>query len=103
MNRRNHAVSLLQAAQASPMLANLAELARDSQERLRTVQPLIPANLLPSIVAGPIEGDAWCLLVSNTTAAAKLRQLLPSLVSTLNSRGWTVTSIRVKVQAQGTR
>jgi len=103
MNRRHQAVTLLQAAQASPMLAVLAELSRDSQDRLRAIEPLIPASLRHSIQAGPIEGDAWCLLVSNTTAAAKLRQLVPTLLSTLNRRGWMVNSLRIKVQSNTAR
>ncbi len=85
------------------MLAVLAELSRDSQDRLRAIEPLIPASLRHSIQAGPIEGDAWCLLVSNTTAAAKLRQLVPTLLSTLNRRGWMVNSLRIKVQSNTAR
>ena len=85
------------------MLAVLAELSRDSQDRLRAIEPLIPASLRPAIQAGPIEGDAWCLLVSNTTAAAKLRQLVPTLLSTLISRGWAVNALRIKVQSNTAR
>ena len=100
MNRRHHAVSLMQAAEASPTLSRLAELTLESKARLRALDPLIPVALRASITAGPIDGDAWCLLVSNTASAAKLRQLLPSLESALKSRGWVVNSIRVKVQTR---
>jgi hypothetical protein len=103
MNRRHQAVSLMQAAQASPTLARLAELTRDSSARLQALEPLIPPALRSAVTAGPIDGDAWCLLVSNTAAAAKLRQLLPSLESALKSRGWAVSSIRVKVQSRPER
>ncbi len=98
MNRRHQSVSLMQAAEAAPMLARLAELTRDSRARLQAVEPLIPAALRTTIKAGPIDGDAWCLLVSSTAAAAKLRQLVPALEASLRSRGWAVNSIRVKVQ-----
>ncbi|MCY7317507.1 MAG: hypothetical protein LH617_02055 [Ramlibacter sp.] len=98
-NRRNHPVTLLQAAQESPTLAGLAELARESVERLEAVRPLIPESLWPALQAGPIDGPAWCLLVSNNAAAAKLRQLLPALQSCLRDRGWQVNSIRLKVQS----
>ena len=98
-NRRHHPVTLLQAAEGSPTLARLAQLARESGERLKAVQPLIPQALRPAVTAGPIEGTAWCLLVSNNAAAAKLRQLLPTLQGRLVDRGWQVTSIRLKVQS----
>jgi hypothetical protein len=97
--RRHHPVTLLQAAQDSPTLARLAELARESGERLNAVQSLIPEALRPAVKAGPIDGTTWCLLVGNNAAAAKLRQVLPALQSRLGDRGWQVTSIRLKVQS----
>lgn len=97
--RRHHPVTLLQAAEGSPTLAGLVELARESGERLDAVQSLIPEALRPAVKAGPIDGSAWCLLVGNNAAAAKLRQLLPALQSRLADRGWQVTSIRLKVQS----
>ncbi len=98
MNRRHHAVSLLQATEESPTLARLASLTRDSTERLRAVEPLIPPLLRPAIRPGPIEGTTWCLLVRSNAAAAKVRQLLPALQAHLRSRGWEVTAIRLKIQ-----
>jgi hypothetical protein len=99
-NRHHHPVTLLQAAEESPTLARLAELARESVERLKAVAPLIPDTLRPAVQAGPIDGPAWCLLVSNNAAAAKLRQLLPALQARLLDRGWQVNSIRLKVQSR---
>lgn len=98
VNRRHHAVSLQQAAQESPALARLTELARDSGERLKAIERLIPEALRAAIKPGPIDADTWCLLVQGNAAAAKLRQLLPSLQSHLRSRGWEVDAIRLKVQ-----
>ncbi len=98
-NRRLHPVSLQQAADDSPTLARLAELVRESGERLRAVESLIPAALRPRVRPGPIEGTAWCLLVDGSAAAAKLRQVLPAIQAQLCSRGWEVTAIRIKVQA----
>jgi hypothetical protein len=97
-SRRLHPVPVLQAAQDSPTLARLAQLARESRERLEAVEMLIPAPLRSAIKAGPIDGPSWCLLVDSNAAAAKLRQVLPALVAQLCSRGWQVTSIRLKVQ-----
>ena len=96
--RRLHPVTLQQAAEASPTLAKLAQLARESCERLEAVQLLIPIPLRSAVRAGPIDGQDWCLLVDSNAAAAKLRQVVPALVAHLCDRGWQVTSIRLKVQ-----
>jgi hypothetical protein len=98
MNRRHYAVSLQQASEDSPLLARLTALTRDSSDRLKAIEMLIPASLRPAIQAGPIEGDCWCLLVRSNAAAAKIRQLLPALQAHLRSRGWEVNAIRLKVQ-----
>jgi len=97
MTRRFHPVPLHEAAEGSPTLARLAQLTRESSERLKAVELLIPAALRPSVKAGPIDGDSWCLLVDSSAAAAKLRQLLPALQSQLSRKGWQVTAIRLKV------
>jgi hypothetical protein len=98
MNRRQHAITVLQASQDSPTLARLAELSRDSVARLNALDGLIPTALRPAIQAGPIDGDAWCLLLDNNAAAAKVRQLVPSLLAHLRVKGWEINSIRLKVQ-----
>jgi hypothetical protein len=100
-SRRLHPVSLQQAAEDSPTLARLAQLARESGERLKAVESLIPAPLRSAIKAGPIDGTDWCLLVETNAAAAKVRQVLPALVDRLRDRGWQVNSIRLKVHIAG--
>lgn len=103
MNRRPQAVTLQQASEASPLLARLSALSRDSAERLRAIEPLLPAPLRGTLTAGPIDGTTWCLLVSNNAAAAKLRQLLPALLAHLRTRGWEITAIRLRVQTPSAR
>ncbi len=98
MHRRHQAVSLQQATQDSPAFARLAELVRESSDRLKAVQPLLPESLRAAVKAGPLDGANWCLLVDSNAAAAKVRQLLPALQSHLRSKGWEVNSIRLKVQ-----
>lgn len=96
-NRRHHPVSLQQAAEEAPALARLAALVRESSQRLETVRGLIPPLLRPAVRPGPVEGDSWCLLVNGNAAAAKLRQLLPSLLARLRAEGCQVETIRIKV------
>ena len=97
MTRRLNPVPLHEAAEESPTLARLVQLARESGERLKAIEHSIPAPLRRSVRPGPIEGTSWCLLVDSSAAAAKLRQLLPVLQDKLNSLGWQVTAIRLKV------
>ena len=100
MNRRNHSFTLLQATQDSPTLARLTGLAMESSARLKSIESLIPASLRKAVRAGPIEGTIWCLILDNNAIASKIRQLLPSLESHLRTKGWEVSAIRLKVQAQ---
>jgi len=100
MNRRFNAVSVFQATEESPTLASLTARARDADERLAAIRDLIPAELRPSVKAGPAEDDAWCMLVTGNAAAAKLRQLAPAFQSRLKSRGWHVATLRIKIQTR---
>ena len=99
--RRPHPVTLQQAAEESPTLARLAQLARESGDQLKAVESLIPLSLRPVVKPGPIDGESWCLVVDGNAAAAKLRQLLPALLNRLRDGGWQITSIRLKVQLPG--
>ena len=98
MNRRHYAITLQQASAESPTLAMLTALTKDSSERLKAIEPLLPAGLRDTVRAGPIEGATWCLLVKSNSAAAKLRQILPALQAHLRTKGWEVNFIRLKVQ-----
>lgn len=95
--RLHQAISFNQAVENSPSLARLAGLVQESSDRLKAIESLIPEALRPAIQAGPIEDDAWCLLISSNAAAAKVRQLLPLLQTRLRDKGWKVTSIRLKI------
>ncbi len=90
-------VTVLEAAGNSPSLARLADLAQESNDRLKAVEPLIPDALRLAVKAGPIDGESWCLLVDGNAAAAKIRQLTPLIQASLLRQGWNVTSIRLKV------
>jgi len=53
--------------------------------------------LQEQLLAGPIEDDVWCVLVKHNAAAAKLRQLLPSICAHLRNQGHNVQKVRVKI------
>jgi len=96
--RLHQPVSLHQAAMGAPILARLVDMSRESSLRLKTIEGLLPGSLRTGVEAGPIEGSVWCLLVRGNAVAAKLRQLLPALEAHLRSKGFEVTSIRMKIQ-----
>lgn len=97
MNRRPPSVTLLQASQNNASLAKLMELNRASKTRLDAITALIPETLRPNVTAGPIDEGVWCLLLTNTTTAAKLRQLVPAFEAHLRVKNLEVKSIRLKV------
>jgi hypothetical protein len=97
IRRLPQALTALQAAENAPTLARLAERVRESNDRFKAIESLIPEALRPAVKAGPIDGDSWCLLVSGNAAAAKIRQLLPLIQARLLGKGWKVTSIRLKI------
>jgi hypothetical protein len=97
MNRRQPSVTLLQASQSNASLAKLMELNRASKARYDAIVALIPEPLRANVTAGPLSEGVWCLLLSNTTTAAKLRQLLPAFEAHLRVHQLEVKSIRLKV------
>ena len=99
MKPRNTAVSLLQATRESPILARLSDLVHESDLRLQAISPLIPNHLLKGIHAGPVDGGSWCLLLDSNAIAAKVRQLVPTFVEHLNAKGFSVETIRLKVNS----
>jgi hypothetical protein len=101
--RSKQPLTLAQAVDNAPTLARLIELGRQSKAMLDAISHLIPRPLIGSVTAGPIEQDCWCLLVSNNSAAAKIRQLLPQLQLQLRAKGYEINAIRLKVQVGGAR
>ena len=49
MNRRHYAITLQQASAESPTLAMLTALTKDSSERLKAIEPLLPAGLRDTV------------------------------------------------------
>ncbi|MBB1072926.1 hypothetical protein HUU62_00655 [Rhodoferax sp. 4810] len=98
--RSQHQFTLLQASENNPGLAQLMSRQKESLARLRAIEALIPPMLRPLVKSGPFEDGAWCLMLSNNTTAAKMRQLLPVFEEKLRACGLEVKSIRLKVSRQ---
>ena len=97
MNRRHQSVTIAEASLASPTLARLAQLGRESTQRLDAINAMLPEAIRPCVKAGPIDNSGWCLLAENAAVASKLRQLLPHMQAELSARGMEVTAIRIRV------
>ena len=81
-------------------LAGLLERVALSRQRLMAIADLVPEGLRASTRAGPLDDEAWLLLVDNAAAAAKLRQLLPMFELRLKEHGWAGPPVKVRIQAR---
>ncbi len=94
-------LKLATALDRSEPLAGLLLRVRDSKARLNALSSVLPAALRAGIRPGPLDDEAWQLLVDNAAVAAKLRQLLPALETALRAQGWTKPPIKIKVLPRG--
>jgi hypothetical protein len=94
---RGKTQSVTQILDSATSLSQLQALARDGQNRLKAILPLLPVSMRSLVQSGGVESDSWCILVPNSAMAAKLRQLSPSLCAHLRTKGWNVQAITVKV------
>jgi hypothetical protein len=87
-------------------LKNNADLATisDKAQQLTACQNLwnavAPETLKPYTQAGDLHHQRLTVYASNGAVAAKIKLLLPSLLTELQKRGLEVTSIRVQVQVE---
>jgi hypothetical protein len=88
--------TVLQAIAESNTLAHLLGRMTLSSACLNAVLQRIPLSLHTSMAAGPFCDGQWCLLVTNASAVAKLKQLEPLMLETLRAKGFEVQSIRFK-------
>ena len=65
--------SLEQAVDEAPALATLMNRARRSKTMLEQLGHRIPPGLRTQIQPGPLDDSQWCLLVTSTAAATRIR------------------------------
>ncbi len=93
-------MNIVAAAQAQPTLARLAALAQRSNQLLIELRVHVPPPIRGLVQAGPIDDESWCLIAANSAVAAKLRQVVPTLLQGAQQRGLQVKSLRIKVATQ---
>jgi len=97
-------------AKAGPVSA-LMQAARELSALEAEVLSLLPAGMREGIaVAGvkhdprnPQQGQVLLLLAAHGAAAARVRQVVPTLLSRLQQRGSRIDAIRVRVQPEAGR
>lgn len=99
MNTRSQTVSVDEAIENAPTLAELIQRAQLSKQYLFTTLEILPRALHATLQAGPVEGTQWCLIASNNAVASKLKQLLPRILNHLQNNGSPITHIRIKVSS----
>lgn len=72
--------------------------ARELIELQRTYAGLVPKGLARSSRPGCLAAGLLVVYADNGAAAAKIRQMVPVLLSEFRKRGWQITSMRVDVQ-----
>ena len=90
-------LALARALDRSEPLAGLLQRMQGSRQRFEVIRSLLPPALASSVRAGPLDDEAWSVLVDHAAAAAKLRQMLPDLQSALAEGGWPTPPIKIKI------
>lgn len=91
-------LSLASALEHSEPLSLLLRRLHDARSRFAAIRGELPEPLRDDVRPGPVDADVWTLLAEHNAAAAKLRQLVPTLQLRLQAAGWQGTSIKVRVQ-----
>jgi hypothetical protein len=88
---------------SAPALQSLADQAHRLIELQRLWEKFAPQPLAKSCKIGNLRQQTLTLLAINGAAAAKIKQMLPSLLAKFQAQGIEITAIRVEVQAQSQR
>ena len=96
------AASLHQWMQRTPALLGLKQQALDSRRMGEELARLLGSTLAGGVLAGRFADATWTLHASSPAVAAKLKLHVPMLLLRLQSAGWPLARIQVRVLvAQG--
>ncbi len=91
------AASLQQWMQRSPQLLGLRQQVRDSLRMAEELRQALPAELASAVLAGRCADGGWTLHASSPAVAAKLKLFVPLLLRRLQTAGWPLQRIQVRV------
>ena len=83
-------------------LSTLTDKAKELTATQKIWNALVPSQLEGHTHAGNIQHKRLTVYVENGAIAAKIKILLPSLLTKLQKQGLEITSIRVQVQVHST-
>jgi hypothetical protein len=78
-------------------LADLLRRQRQSEQRWRAAQQVLPRGLADATQPGPWDSTGWTLLTTSGAIAAKLRQCVPAIEAQLRAQGLETAAIVIKV------
>ena len=93
-------MQLINAILKNSALSKMAEKATELTFIQKIWEEIVPAQIKSYTQAGNIQHKRLTVHVENGAIAAKIKLLLPSLISKLQKQGVEVTSIRVQVDVQ---
>ena len=93
-------LSLGAALDQSAPLALLLQRLQASRAHFERLRPLLPEGLREAVQPGPLDETGWTLLVPGGPAAAKLRQLLPTLQAALDQGQASSLPIRIRIRGR---
>ena len=85
-------------ARVAAPLAGLRDAAMVSARMWDLAAPLLPAALAAGVRPGRWQNEVWSLTAGSSAVAAKLSQLKPTLIRTLQERGFALRDIRIRVE-----
>lgn len=95
MSHSTHTIQ--QALRASPALADLQKRSTLGKQRLAALFQLLPPAITQTLNSGACDEEDWCILVPNAAVAAKLRQWVPAITSTLVQTEQRTVKVRIKI------
>ena len=93
-------MQLINAILKGTALSKLADRAQELTSTQKIWNEIVPSQLKQYALAGNFEHKRLTVHVENGAIAAKIKLLLPSLLTKLQKQGLEITSIRVQVQVQ---
>ncbi len=90
--------NLGQAMDGAPTLASLLAGHRKANDCFQRIRPALPTAMHTLVRPGPIAEGCWTLFAENASIAAKLRQMLPTLLELAAMREPGITELKVKIQ-----
>jgi len=81
-----------------PAASGLLPTAERLMHLQQDLNPLLPPGTADACIVHVSGDDTLILTAASAALAGKLRQLVPSLIAGLTSRGWKVNAIQLRVQ-----